>query len=51
MLLESKSKILGMLPEAVDPEPDVEVELEPGDRVSLSQRLAFRSSAVAVSWQ
>lgn len=34
-LLESRSMILGTLPEAVDAEATLEVELEPGDRIVL----------------
>src|SRR5260370_5553037 len=34
-LLESRSMILGSLPEAVEAEPTLEVELEAGDRIVL----------------
>jgi phosphoserine phosphatase RsbU/P len=34
-LLESRSTVLGVLPDAVDPEPALEVQLEAGDRVVL----------------
>ena len=34
-LLESRSMILGVLPDAVDPEATLEVDLDPGDRVVL----------------
>jgi PAS domain S-box-containing protein len=34
-LLESRSMILGVLPEAVDPEGTLDVDLDPGDRVVL----------------
>jgi sigma-B regulation protein RsbU (phosphoserine phosphatase) len=34
-LLESRSTVLGVLPDAVDPEPAVEVQLEAGDRIVL----------------
>lgn len=35
LLLESRSAILGVLPEAVDTTPSVELRLEPGDRIIL----------------
>lgn len=35
LLLESRSTILGALPDAVDTTPDVELQLEPGDRIVL----------------
>jgi phosphoserine phosphatase RsbU/P len=34
-LLESRSTVLGVLPDAVDPEPALEVQLEAGDRIVL----------------
>jgi len=34
-LLESRSTVLGVLPDAVDPEPVLEVQLEAGDRIVL----------------
>ena len=34
-LLESRSTVLGALPDAVDPEPAMEVQLEAGDRIVL----------------
>jgi serine phosphatase RsbU (regulator of sigma subunit) len=34
-LLESRSMILGVLPDAVDPEGTLDVDLDPGDRVVL----------------
>jgi phosphoserine phosphatase RsbU/P len=34
-LLESRSTVLGVLPDAVDPEPALEVQLEAGDRIFL----------------
>ena len=38
-LLESRSMILGVLPDAVDPEGALEVDLDPGDRVILDSYL------------
>ena len=35
LLLESRSTILGVLPEAVDTTPTLELQLEPGDRIVL----------------
>ena len=34
-LLESRSTVLGVLPDAVDAEPEQEILLEPGDRIIL----------------
>jgi serine phosphatase RsbU (regulator of sigma subunit) len=34
-LLESRSTVLGVLPDAVDPEPALEVQLEAGERIVL----------------
>lgn len=33
--MESRSTVLGVLPDAVDPEPALEVQLEAGERVLL----------------
>ncbi len=35
LLLESRSAILGVLPDAVDTTPSLELQLEPGDRIVL----------------
>jgi len=35
LLLESRSTILGVLPDAVDTTPSLELQLEPGDRIVL----------------
>jgi serine phosphatase RsbU (regulator of sigma subunit) len=35
LLLESRSAILGALPDAVDTTPSLELQLEPGDRIVL----------------
>jgi PAS domain S-box-containing protein len=35
LLLESRSSILGVLPDAVDTTPSLEIQLEPGDRIVL----------------
>jgi sigma-B regulation protein RsbU (phosphoserine phosphatase) len=35
LVLESRSTILGVLPDAVDTSPSLELQLEPGDRIVL----------------